>query len=311
MEQTNLIMRDFFILLCCMFLNKLFYLGTLNRYYSRATKRLTNVERNSFSVPSQFHEVTIGLLLGDLYISKVATNARLESSQGLIHETYLLHLYGIFKHFCVLGPKIGVRSPDKRTGRIYSNIRFVTYSLPCFNSYHELFYVERGGVKRIPLNIGEHLTAVGLAYWAMDDGSKTNSGFVLCTDSYLLNEVELLIKVLKDNFDLNCNIHKVNGNYRIYINSDSMNKFRSLVTPYFHESMLYKVSVETKEEISTTLGTVIYAYDLEGFLVNTFSSARYAAKNFNCHHQTIMVYVKNEKFFQDKWILSITLKNKG
>jgi hypothetical protein len=44
----------------------------------------------------------------------------------------------------------------KRNNKVYSFIRFTTYSLPCFNYYHELFYVNR--VKRIPLNIGELLT---------------------------------------------------------------------------------------------------------------------------------------------------------
>lgn len=77
----------------------------------------------------------------------------------------------------------------------------------------------------------------------MEDGTKRDNGFIFCTDSYTLSEVELLIKVLKQNFNLNCTYQKNKDNYRIYIKSDSMNKFRSLVTPYFHESMMYKLAV--------------------------------------------------------------------
>jgi len=38
--------------------------GYINRFYS--SKRLTNVERNSFFVSQDLHEVIIGLTLGDL-----------------------------------------------------------------------------------------------------------------------------------------------------------------------------------------------------------------------------------------------------
>jgi len=52
------------------------------------------------------------------------------------------------------------------------------------------------------------LTPLSLAYWEMDDGCKHNSGFHLCTDSYTFEEVQLLIKVLQSNFDLNCTLNK-------------------------------------------------------------------------------------------------------
>jgi hypothetical protein len=213
--------------------------GLVNRYYS--TKRLTNVERNSFSISPDLQEVIIGCSLGDLHIRKYVNFALLQFKQGSINEAYVLHLYDLFKYCCGTGPRYIVQKPDSRTGKVYSSITFSTYSLPCFNYYHELLYVN--GVKRIPLNIGELLTARGLAYWAMDDGVKHSSGFTFCTNSYTLSDVELLIKVLKQNFDLNCTIHKYRKDqYRIYIKADSMGNFRSLVTPYFHSSMMYKLA---------------------------------------------------------------------
>lgn len=80
----------------------------------------------------------------------------------------------------------------------------------------------------------------------MDDGNKKENGFYLNTDSYTLSEVELLIKVLKENFDLNCTYHEKGKNSnRIYIKVDSMDKFRSFISPYFHESMMYKLMVSS------------------------------------------------------------------
>jgi hypothetical protein len=214
--------------------------GFINRSYN--TKRMTNVERDSFFVSPDIHNILIGSLLGDLHINRQrnSINSRLMFKQGKINEAYILHLYDLFKYYCGTGPKYS-GNPHVKTGNINYSISFNTYSLPCFNNYYDLFYVDR--VKRIPLNIGELLTPVGLAYWAMDDGCRLKNNFVLCTDSYSFSEVELLIKVLKDNFDLNCTyLVRNEDQYRIYIKSDSMAKFRSLVTPHFHCSMMYKLT---------------------------------------------------------------------
>jgi hypothetical protein len=213
--------------------------GFVHRCYS--TKRLTNVERNSFFVSPDLHDIIIGLSLGDLFIRRESKNARLFFEQGVVNEDYLLHLYSLFGGYCQSEPKKSDRLPDKRTGKVYTRIQFITYSLPCFNYYHGLFYVDK--VKTIPFNIGELITPIGLAYWAMDDGSKHDYGFILCTHSYSLSEVLLLIKVLKEKFDLNCTYPKnKKDQHRIYIKADSMDKFRSLVTPHFHSSMMYKLS---------------------------------------------------------------------
>ena len=64
-----------------------------------------------------------------------------------------------------------------------------------FTEFRDLFYPN--GVQIVPPIIGELLTARGLAYWAMDDGTKSGgSGFHLCTHSFTLKQVELLCLVL-------------------------------------------------------------------------------------------------------------------
>ena len=45
---------------------------------------------------------------------------------------------------------------------------------------------------------------MGLSFWIMDDGGLGSNGTLnLHSDSYTLNEVSLLIKVLKHNFNIN------------------------------------------------------------------------------------------------------------
>jgi hypothetical protein len=215
--------------------------GFVNRFFS--SKRLTNTERNSFNVPQHLHEVIIGSCLGDLNVRKQTNFACLRFTQGMVNKDYIYHLFNLFSSYSNMGTPKHYEFLDKRNNKVNTSISFHTYSLPCFNYYYELFYVER--VKGIPLNIGDLLTPVSLAYWAMDDGYKNGNGFMFCTDSYTLKEVEILIKALKDNFDLNSTNHtKGIDSYRIYIKTESMDKFRSLVTPYFHSSMMHKLAID-------------------------------------------------------------------
>jgi hypothetical protein len=217
----------------------------VNRYFST---RLTNAQKDSFTIASDLHAIIIGGILGDVHISREGTNARLQFKQGLVHKSYIYHLFDLFSSYSNMIEPRHYEFFDKRTKKIYTTIDFHTFSLPCFNFYYDLFYVN--GVKRIPLNIGELLTPSGLAYWAMDDGGKTGSGFRLNTQSFSYEENLLLIEVLKQNFDLNCSLHfhnKKNNQYRIYISAKSMPRFISLVSPYFHQSMMYKISEEIIE----------------------------------------------------------------
>ena len=114
-----------------------------------------------------------------------------------------------------------------------------------FNYYHDLFYCNNKKV--VPDNIEELLTARSLAYWAMDDGHAERSGFIFNTNCFTLKEVQLLIKALKNKFDLNCSIQTckdlVNQPNLIYVKSDSWIKFKSLIEPYVIPHFKYKLEL--------------------------------------------------------------------
>jgi len=97
--------------------NYLLNLGVSSRYYS--TKRLTNVEKNSFSVPQNLHEVIIGLILGDCFIHKHprGVNACLHFEQGLIHEAYIIYM-SCLRIFVVLLQKLAI---------VYQILKLVEY----------------------------------------------------------------------------------------------------------------------------------------------------------------------------------------
>jgi LAGLIDADG DNA endonuclease family len=75
-------------------------------------------------------------------------------------------------------------------------------------------------VVKIFLNfIKELLTPLSLAYWMCDDGSfdKENRAVRLCTHSFSLEEVNLLINVLETKWNLKCTINKGSGQFIIRI----------------------------------------------------------------------------------------------
>jgi len=204
------------------------------------------------SLPSSTSEILIGLLLGDVHASRASSkNTRFLFEQGEVHNSYLLHLYDLFKDYCKTEPKSSSRF-DKRVNKSYLRIKFSTLSSPVFNYYYDLFYLNE--TKIIPANLGELLTSRSLAYWAMDDGNRVGSGFRLNTQSFTKDENLFLIKVLKDNFDLDCTLQIHSKNlYRIYILSKSMSKFKVLISPYFHESMMYKLNDNDTKDNQTPL----------------------------------------------------------
>lgn len=208
-------------------------------------KILTKKERLLFSLSAELRAILVGLMLGDLHARKQARsiNAWLCFEQGIVHEDYLLHLYELFESYCKSAPKTNNRLPDKRTGKIYTRITFTTCALPCFNELYDLFYPE--GKKIIPLNISSLMTKLSLAYLICDDGtfSKSTGRLFICTESFTLSEVILLIDALNGKWSLNCQkVNRGNG-YRIVIPRKSLPILQSLLEDVIPPMMLHKIGL--------------------------------------------------------------------
>jgi len=94
------------------------------------------------------------------------------------------------------------------------------------------------------------LTPAALAHIIMGDGSAQRHGLIICTNSYTLPDVIRLMNVLIIRYRLKCKIRikirdnkKIQNEHTIYIQQSSMPLLRSIVTPYFHPSMLYKLGL--------------------------------------------------------------------
>ena len=80
----------------------------------------------------------------------------------------------------------------------------------------------------------------------MDDGGWTNYGVRIATNSFTLKEVELLSYILKSKYNLETTIQNISkkNQYSLYIKKQSLNKLKSIVGPYIHTSMLYKINMD-------------------------------------------------------------------
>lgn len=180
-------------------------MGNYNRAYStkplfhlinhKNSQAIKQTEGKAPEISKELHETIIGLILGDLYVRRRFKNSCLCFKGSDKHKQAALQLYSLFKPFCNSAPKI---VPAKVGEKTHHSVIFDTLTSEKFNYYHVSLCDK---IKRVPTNIGELLTARGLAYWAMDDGGSDRSGFIFYTNSFTKEEVILLIKVLKDNFD--------------------------------------------------------------------------------------------------------------
>jgi len=223
-------------------------IGGQTNLLCRVIKRFVRVSAKAHLVLScELQEIIVGSLLGDLGCERPSPrgNTRMQFKQSTKNREYIERLYFLFSEFCGSSP-LEMSKFDSRHNKMkkYFAIKFQTLCLPCFNIYREMFY-NSSGVKIIPSNLGELLTARGLAYWLMDDCYKSGKGLYICTESFNLSENQFLVDILKTKFDLECSIHAHTNGHRIYIFSSSMVKLISLVKPHFIPHFYYKLGIES------------------------------------------------------------------
>lgn len=203
--------------------------------------RFTKQESNMIKLPPFQYSVVIGLILSDGWVNIGSTNknARLGFEQSEFNYEYLWYTFFILSHYCSSLPRYRTRS---RWDKIINSYVISSRALLCFTEIYNLFYINR--VKRIPENIYNILTPIALAHMIMGDGLNDHGfGLILCTDSFPLQDVVRLINVLIIRYNLECNLRQhYKEFYRIYIKTKSMPLLRSIVSPYMHKTMLYKIT---------------------------------------------------------------------
>jgi hypothetical protein len=206
--------------------------------------RLNKHSRDITEFNNEITSQLVGHLLGDgsIHYTRTSVTPYFVFTQTIKRFEYIWRVFLKLSHYC---GRVPLFNPGLRKGIPYPFIQVMTRSYPALIPLHELFYqvsVNGNNYKKvITTDLLQYLNPVSLAYWAMDDGSWTPRGFYFHTEAFTFKECYLLIAMLHYRFGLFSTIQKHEGKPVIRIAVKSMPLFRSIVTPHFHQSMLYKL----------------------------------------------------------------------
>ena len=194
--------------------------------------------KKGLNLTKRQREILAGTLLGDGHFETQnrGKTYRLKIEHCDAQKEYLNWLYQEFKSWIPSEPYTKVKKDN-----VYVGIR--TYSHLSLQTYGKIFY--KNGRKVIPKVIEKLLTPLSLAVWFMDDGSfksVKHRTYVIHTLGYGRSELEKIQEILDKKFNLQTSLHSQKGKYwRLYIKSQSAEKFKELIEPYILPSMKYKL----------------------------------------------------------------------
>lgn len=193
-------------------------------------------------------QVLIGILLGDgtLRVGGTARNCNFKYDQKITSSSLVNLVYLIFEPFVGTPPRIRFKN------NVEHSLYFRTFRLPQLLFYYQQFYTRNDVgklVRGVPKTICSRLSPISLAFWFMDDGSKTDYGYALHTESFSLSDCQYLQALLEEKFNLKVSIWsdtrpKVDKiYYKLYINAESVSIFTNLIKPYIIPCMQYKLHI--------------------------------------------------------------------
>jgi len=199
-------------------------------------------------VDSVIKNIVVGSVLGDGYLTKPSKKgSRLWLKYNDKSLSYLKWLHE------KLMP-IGVGEIKIKRG--YNQHYFLTDSSLEIADLRNSFY--SNGKKGIPANIQDILTdPLSLAIWYMDDGcldyrAKYHCNSTFATFYFSYEDCGRLAETLEVNFGVKARVHEctMRGKmyYRIYILSESMNKFFDIIRKYIQPCMSYKISYSNHQQ---------------------------------------------------------------
>jgi LAGLIDADG DNA endonuclease family len=214
---------------------------------TRYTKQILSI----INLPNDIKSIIIGIIISDghLALNYKGKNAYLILNQSLAKSAYIYFVFSFLSHYCQSYPKLSV---SYRLGKPSYILRIATRSMPCLTELYIKFYANK--IRIIKPSIYNDLTPIALAHWIMGDGSYNGKGLILCTDSFKIKEVVLLMNVLIIRYNIKCTITYHSKKYpRIYIGKKYIKLLQEIVLPYMHKSMFYKLGLSIKRKLAERL----------------------------------------------------------
>ena len=194
-------------------------------------------------------QVLIGSILGDGSLSPLSRKqhaSTIDISQNVDKLSYLKWLHKVLGTILILNPILQKKGFEKM-------YRFRSKPSKMLGDLRAKFYSNPNGKKIVPTDIQElQRDSIALAVWYMDDGNLDNRNKYHFNSSiasycFTFGECNILKETLKSNFGLNVSVNSITmrGKIypRIYIKSESMERFINIVKPYIHPVFNYKIGI--------------------------------------------------------------------
>jgi len=208
---------------------------------------------NNHNILLDGYDVLLGFLLGDGSLSKNSQKYknvyRFSKNHGLKQEEYCKFSADLFN------TKTHLRNLSGFTGKNISG--FTTKSFLLDKNFISSIYDEKNK-KTITDNIIQYFSVRTLATWFMDDGSNNQysedgSSITFNTQGFDKNENEILIKILKEKFNIDSTLRfyeteiynkkgQFKGYYTISVNNENSHILQELIKNYIHPNIEYKLN---------------------------------------------------------------------
>jgi hypothetical protein len=190
-------------------------------------------------VDTELEQFFIGSFLGDGSFRKSSKtkskNAKFTVGHGEKQTEYLNWKLNFLKEKGIKASIYYHTVKDSRIKKGYYISGFLkTETNPIFNIYDNQYIPK----KSIDYNFIKKLDNFGLAVWFMDDGFVTKNSFQISTCGFEIKEIQILQKILLENFNIKSNMVQ---SKEIYIKAESKDLFIKLIEPYIIPSLKYKL----------------------------------------------------------------------
>ena len=190
-------------------------------------------------VTQKEHDLIIGSLMGDASTRQRERNSCFRFSHSIRQKNYSTWKAQILSEFNISE----FREVKRKIGKAFIHaLDFSTKTHPVFNYYRNLFY--KDSRKTVNPDILNQLDPRSLAIWICDDGSReTKQGYIiLCTNSYSLEEHNLMKQFFNEKFGLDPTIGFRDGKYYyLRFKQEDSRKLIEIIKPFMPKSMLYKI----------------------------------------------------------------------
>ena len=215
------------------------HLRRLRRRYGIPAKQLIlnkrPVDIEKWTLTSKQKEMLIGTLMGDSSIIPVRGSFRFSCGHCEQQRRYLEYKRDLLKPFSWdLRPQTKVLN-----GKTFKGFKLETFTHPEFQIYRKLFY---GDGTKVYSRIVDLLTPTSLAFWMMDDGTASGKRLILGFHTER-NELVVVRNVIQKKFGITLKVFRQNPNLFGLgaTTKESRYALASLIQPYFHPSMVYKI----------------------------------------------------------------------